>query len=450
MSSATASRASRGIPWLVVAGILVAAVSMRGPIVAPTPVLGDIAIDLGLTSSTAGLITTAPVLMFALLTPLAAILVRRSGAETAVLLTLSGVLIGSVVRMIPSFGGMVAGMLIIGASITIGNVVMPVIIRRDVPPERVALVTAAYTAMLNVGSLMTSLGTAPLASLIGWPAALLAWSLVTVAGLLLWALHMRRDRGARAWAEHDSGAQSEVPNSVEPSPSIVTNSIHTSSINTSSMSSIDALTGPMPVVQARLPGERPAWRIPIAWMLAVAFGMQSFAYYGISTWLPTFLADTLGTDQAGAGALASLFQGLGIAGAFLVPLLARFAPPVVPALVICACWLTLSLGLLLAPSAFLVWVVFGGIGQAGGFVVIFTTLVRVARSDGEAAGMSALVQGCGYVIAASSAPFLGWVHERTGGWTASMGVVVAAISIFTVAVLVGVVSARRADVGRFR
>lgn len=427
MSVAPTPRVSRQIPWLVVAGILVAAISMRGPIVAPTPVLGDIASDLGLTASTAGLITTAPVLMFALLTPVAAFLVRRAGAEAAVVLTLCGVLVGTIVRTIPGFGGMLTGMLIIGASITIGNVVMPVIIRRDVPPEHVALVTAAYSAMLNAGSLITSLGTAPLAALIGWPLALLAWSLLAVGGIVLWGVHMRRDRGARAWAEHDSGTRVDAATPTGPVPTV------------------DELTGPLPVVQPSRRGERPAWRIPIAWMLAGAFGMQSFAYYGITTWLPTFLVDTLGADQAGAGALASLFQGIGIAGAFLVPLLARFAQPIGVALVICACWLTVSLGLLLAPQAFLVWVVFGGLGQAGGFVVIFTTLVRVARSDGEAAGMSALVQGCGYVIAACSAPLLGLLHELTGGWTVPMGVVVLAITIFTVCVLFGVAATRRAE-----
>ena len=66
MASATRSQRSRRIPWLVVAGVLVAAVSMRGPIVAPTPVLGDIANDLVLTASAAGLITTVPVLMLRL------------------------------------------------------------------------------------------------------------------------------------------------------------------------------------------------------------------------------------------------------------------------------------------------------------------------------------------------------------------------------------------------
>ncbi|NLA09300.1 MAG: MFS transporter, partial [Microbacteriaceae bacterium] len=160
MAASTPATRSRRIPWLVVIGVLVAAVSMRGPIVAPTPVLGSIAEDLVLTASTAGLITTVPVLAFAAFTPLAALLVRRAGAEVAVLFTLCGVLVGTLVRSIPGFGWMLAGMLIIGIAITVGNVVMPVIIRRDVPPERVTIVTAGYTAMLNVGSLLAAIGTA--------------------------------------------------------------------------------------------------------------------------------------------------------------------------------------------------------------------------------------------------------------------------------------------------
>ncbi len=40
----------------------------------------------------------------------------------------------------------------------------PVVIRRDTSPERVGLVTGVYTSALNVGSMITSLGTAPIAA----------------------------------------------------------------------------------------------------------------------------------------------------------------------------------------------------------------------------------------------------------------------------------------------
>ena len=53
---------ARRIPWLVVSGLLVAALSLRGPIVAPTPVMRLIEDDLDIGAAAAGLLTTAPVL----------------------------------------------------------------------------------------------------------------------------------------------------------------------------------------------------------------------------------------------------------------------------------------------------------------------------------------------------------------------------------------------------
>lgn len=413
------------MPWLVVAGILLAAMSLRGPIVAPTPVMAEIAADLGIGSGTAGLLTTAPVLMFAVLTPVAALVIRRSGAELALLISLGGVLVGTFVRALPGFGWMLAGMVVIGAAITIGNVVIPVIIRRDVPPARVALVTAAYAATLNAGSLVTSLLTAPLAAVIGWPLALLTWSATTVAGIVLWSVHLRRSRRDGGRDERYSGEPVTPPGPGTGAQRVLDPAM---------------LTGPLPVIAG---GERSLLNRPVTWLLTAAFAGQSTIYYALTTWLPTLTADELGLDVAAAGALASLYQGVAIAGAFLVPLLLRWTPRLVPPLVICASWIIVTVGILCWPTLMWLWLAIGAIGHAGGFVVIFTALVAVARSDSEAAGMSALVQGCGYAVAALGAPFLGWLYEVTGGWTAGLAVLVALAAVYCVALLAAVGAAHR-------
>lgn len=424
MTLRPASAAGRGIPILVVAGVLVAALSFRSPIVAPTPVLADISRDLAIGSGTAGLLTTAPVLMFALLTPLAALVIRRSGAELALLLSLSGVLLGTVLRALPGFGWMLTGMLVIGAAITIGNVVVPVIIRRDVPPERVGLVTAAYTAMLNAGSLVTSLLTAPLASAIGWTLALLAWSVITIAGIVLWSVHLARTRAATDWGSRYSGDAAEAPAATgaeDLDPAVV--------------------TGPMPVVVA---GERSMLRRPVVWLLVAAFGAQTTMYYALSTWLPTIASDELALDRTASGAIASLYQGCAIAGALLVPLLARYTPRIVPIAVIAASWLVLTFGMLVAPQLLWVWLSIGAIGHAGGFVVIFTALVGVARDAAEAGAMSALVQGVGYAVGALGAPAMGWLHEASGGWTAPLGALAALSVLYCVVLFAAIIASWRA------
>ncbi|MGM7671906.1 MFS transporter [Microbacterium sp. A93] len=402
----------RAFPWLVLAGILVAALSLRGPIIALTPVLPDIIVDLGISSASAGLLTTAPVLMFAALTPFAALLIRRAGPELALLLSLGGVLIGTFVRALPGFGAMLTGMLIMGAAITIGNVVIPVIIRRDLPPERTAIATAAYTATMNVGSLTTALGTVPLAAITGWSLALLLWGVFTVVGIGLWIVHMVRSR-SESTTERISGESA----------------------------SAEAITGPMPVVvDSRIAA---TLRRPIVWLLLAAFASQSAIYYAMSTWLPTILIETTDTDAATAGALASLFQGVAIAGAMLAPALLKYVGAVPAAVLMGACFGTMVLGMLLAPELAGVWASFGAIAHSSGFVLIFTGLVRVSRTNGEAATMSAFVQGGGYLFAAFGAPLMGALHESSGGWRLPLLGVLAVTIVYTTALIAAMLVAFR-------
>jgi len=407
----------RAMPWLVLVGILVAALSLRAPIIALTPVLPDIMVDLGISSASGGLLTTAPVVMFAVLTPVAALVIRRAGAEIALLLSLSGVLVGTLIRALPGFEAMLIGMLVIGASITIGNVVIPVIIRRDVPPERTAVATAAYTATLNVGSLLTASATVPLAAVTGWSLALLLWGAITVAGLSLWIVHIVRSRSWRS-AERSSGEQA---------------------VRSGVQSAVERVTGPMPVVVDNRVSA--IVRRPIVWLLLAAFASQSCIYYALSTWLPTMLLDTTEVDAVAAGALASIFQGVAIVGAMLAPVFLRLLGAVGSALLMTVCFAVMVLGMLVAPEFAAAWASFGAIAHSSGFVLIFTGLVRVSRSDAEAATMSAIVQGGGYVFAGLGAPLLGAVREATGGWQIPLLALIVIIAVYgtalTSAMLVG-------------
>ncbi|WP_300268686.1 MFS transporter [Microbacterium sp.] len=402
----------RAIPWLVLVGILVAALSLRAPIIALTPVLPEIIVDLDISSASAGLLTTAPVIMFAVITPLAALVIRRAGAEIALLLSLAGVIVGTLVRALPGFGSMLAGMVIIGAGITIGNVVIPVIIRRDLPPERTAVATAAYTATLNAGSLFAALATVPIAASTGWSLALLLWGSFGVIGIALWLVHIVRSRAWRS-AERTSG---EAP------------------ARRSGMAvETAALTGPTPVIV----DNRVAVivRRPIVWLLAAAFATQSTVYYAMSTWFPTILLDTARVDAVAAGALASVFQGVAIVGAMIAPLLLRFVGAFYSALLLGVCYAAMAVGMLIAPELAALWASFGAITHSSGFVLIFTALVRVSRSDAEAATTSAVVQGAGYVFAALGAPIMGALREASGGWQVPLWALTVVVMAYTVALM---------------
>ena len=372
---------------LLVTAILLLGLNLRGPIVAVSPVLDIIAADLHIGAATAGLLTSLPVLCFALATPAASALLARAGLGRGVAVSMVVLLVGIVVRSLDGLPLALAGTLLIGVGITVGNVAVPVVIARDLP-YRAGGVLGAYTAALNVGSMLTISLTAPLAGHTGWRFAIAAWGVLVVGALVVWVYAMRRPVGRAAG----------------PAPSAP-----------------DAQAGPR------------WWRRPVVWGLTVAFAGQAFSYYGITAWLPLLLHDELGMDATTAGTAASVFQIAALTGAFGVPVLLRVLPdPRAVVLIVAAGWATVPLGMLLAPQLWLVWSALGGAAQGGGLVVIFALVVRKARDLTENRRMSALVQGGGYIVAATGPSVVGAVHEATAGWTAPLLVVLGSITVLAV------------------
>ncbi|QYI96130.1 MFS transporter [Curtobacterium flaccumfaciens pv. flaccumfaciens] len=419
-----ARRGLRGGAWLLPAAIVLIALNFRGPIVATAPVIGDVRADLGLTATIAGLLTTIPVLCFALATPFASWVIAKADPERAVSLSLVIVLVGTVVRSMPSSAALLIGTAVIGIGITIGNVVIPVVIRRDTSPERVGLVTGVYTSALNVGSMITSLGTAPLAALWGWPVAIAIWAVFALIAAAAWTYTV----GARAAWRRPLPSERDEP---LPVTGPIDQVLDTGAIRTARAAEAARVAAAEPI--------RPARRL-ITWGLTLAFGGQAFSYYALTAWIPTLLHDEIGFSKASSGASSSVFQILAVVGALGVPLLAtRWRPAAIIALV-GALWLAMPLGLLFAPQLWLLWSVLGGAAQGGGITVIFIVIVRIVSSDADARRMSAFVQGGGYLLGSAGPLVAGALHGATGNWTAPLLVVL--VAVLTLGV-VGTFAARR-------
>lgn len=380
---------------LLLGAVALYALSMRGPIVAIAPVIHDVRGSLHIGASTAGLLTSLPVACFALASPLASVLLARAGIERAISMSLVAILVGSVIRVSGGIGAALTGTLIIGVAITIGNVAVPVLIGRDFAADA-GLVTAMYVSALNIGAMATSLLSAPLAGIIGWRAALIAWGALAVGGLALWT------RAAAVSRRRASADAARV----------------------AATAARDCSTRP-PVT---------LWRRPFVWGLTLAFGSQAFGYYGVSAWLPTLLHDEIGLGRSTAGASASIFQVLAVAGAFGVPaLLHRGLGSSSVLLIVCGLWITLPVGLLIAPSAWSLWCALGGTAQGGGFTAIFTVVVHRALDQRDGRRISATVQAGGYTLAATGPFLIGAARDASGGWTAPLLLVCAAVSVMAAA-----------------
>jgi CP family cyanate transporter-like MFS transporter len=398
----------RVVPAAVVVAILLLGLNLRGPIIAVSPVLDTIAADLHIGEATAGLLTSLPVLCFGLLTPFASALLARAGLGRGVSISLVVLLVGIAVRSVDGLVGALAGTVLIGAAITVGNIAVPVVIGRDLRRHS-GTVLGAYTASLNVGSMITLALTVPLSDALGWRTALVVWSALVLVAAAVWWFAVRdravQDPEVQDPAVQDQAARPDTDEQGAASPS-----------------------------SPAADGTRAWWRRPVVWGLTAAFSGQAFAYYGVTAWLPLLLRDELGMAPAGAGTSASIFQVAALVGAFGVPVLLRVLPgPRATVIVVTAAWSTLPIGLLVAPQLWPVWCGIGGAAQGGGLVVIFALIVRRARDLADNRRMSALVQGGAYVVAATGPTVVGAAHAVTAGWTVPLLVVLVAVALFGVA-----------------
>jgi CP family cyanate transporter-like MFS transporter len=384
----------------VLLALLLAAVNLRAHLASLPPVVDDVAASLGLTSAGVGLLTSVPVLCFALFTPAASALTARVGPERAITLGLLGILGGTLLRSTGSVTTAMVGTTVLGVGITIGNVAVPVVIARDFR-ERAASVTGAYAATMNAGSTVTTLLTVPLAVAYGWQWALAGWGVLAVLALAFWvpagrglAAHHRKVDAAADAARAAGAAAADAGDDR---------------------------------------GAHAAQRRLVV-LLTLAFAGQASGYYAMTAWLPSILGDTVGLAPAAAGGGAAPFQLAAIAGAFLVPIaLAGRVPARAVAASLSALWIALPVGLLVAPDLWWLWVCLAGAAQGGSFTVILTLLAQRSPSVAAARRGSAVVQTAGYACAAAAPTALGAIHESTAGWTAPLLVILALLVVMAVA-----------------
>ncbi len=384
-TSTAAGRTATGTVSVVV-GIVLVAFNLRAGIAAVSPLLPDIRDDLGISRGAAGLLTTLPVLCFGALSTAAAGLGRRIGSDRAVVLGMLVLAVASGVRLLPSAAWFFAGTVVLGAAITIGNVLTPTLVKEHVPGRHVGSVTGLYTGALIGGAAVASAISAPLASTgLGWRGALLVWAVPPVVAAVAW-IWVRRG----APAGHSGPTSGDTPS-------------HKSPMN--------------------------GW---MTWALALFMGTQSLAYFAVLAWLPALLRDH-GVGAGRAGLALSLFNLFGIATALVIPALAaRSADQRALALSVCGCWAVAVVGLLLEPTAYLVWSVLAGLAQGAAISLAFALIVLRARTADVARRLSGRVQSTGYLIGAAGPIVLGALRDGTRSWNASLAALLVAVALMAV------------------
>jgi CP family cyanate transporter-like MFS transporter len=355
-------------PWLLLLGLVLVALNLRPALSSMSPLLGAVSESLGLSGSTAGLLTTLPVLCLGLFAPLAPILARRFGSERVVLGILLTLAAGLVVRSSLGTAGLFLGSIIAGASIGIIGVLLPGIVKRDFP-RQAGTMTGLYTMALCLGAAIAAGSTVPLSHYFdnSWAIGLGFWIVPALIAAMVWLPQAKQSHGAHHVAYRVRGLL----------------------------------------------------RDPLAWQVTLYMGLQSSLAYIVFGWLPSVLI--------GRG-LTPTQAGLLLSGSIMVQLISALSSPWLATrgkdqrlgiLIVMALTLGGLFGCLYGPlDGLWGWAIVLGLGQGGTFSLGLTLIVLRSRDSHVAANLSSMAQGIGYTLA-SLGPFaVGVVHDMTGDWDA--------------------------------
>ncbi|PAE88402.1 CynX/NimT family MFS transporter [Shouchella clausii] len=366
----TVAKQSSSLSWALIFGIVLISLTMRSPLTSVGPLVGSIRESLGLSNTVAGLLTTLPLLAFALLSPFTPTLARRFGMERvlfcALVLLMTGIAVRSVSATISLFGGTV----LLGLSIAVCNVLIPSLVKRDFS-NNIGLMTGIYAVSMNLCGAIASGISVPLARNFGfgWNGALGVWGILALIAALFW---FPRIRGSH------------------PSVVVTTN-----------------------VAMVR----RSLWRSPLAWTITLFMGMQSLLFYVLITWLPEMMTGR-GLSEDSAGWMLSLFQMATLPVSFIVPILAGRMKNQRLLVTIMAFLFFVSLGGFYFGHHALIslWTILLGIAGGCAFSLAMIFLSLRTKDAYDAASLSGMSQSVGYLLAASGPILFGFLHDVTAGW----------------------------------
>jgi MFS transporter, CP family, cyanate transporter len=378
---------------LLIAGIVLIAANLRGPLTMVGPLLEMIRGETHLSAGEAGLLPALPLLTFAVVSPLVSRVARRMGIERTLWGALLLLVVGIVLRSLPAMPMLWVGTALLGTAIAFGNVLLPSLIKRDFP-HRVGMMTGAYSTVMNgVGAIASGVAV-PMAVALpgGWRTAF-----GCLAGLALIA--------AAIWLPQLSERSRPTADG-------------------------RGMTGP-------------PWRSVLAWQVTAFMGLQSSVFYITISWLPAILREH-GASEESAGWLLFLAQLLGVVASLPVPVLAgRLADQRLPVAVGALLGLFGYLGLLVAPGLMVLWAMVIGLSTGTSFVLALSFLSLRAADSHQAASLSGMAQSCGYLLATAGPIVFGALHDASRGWSVPLIVL---IGVITVQAAAGVGAGRAAHI----
>lgn len=380
------SDSSTGVRLLIL-GIIFIGMNLRAPLTSVGPLVGIIHDDLGISNTLAGVLTTLPLLAFALVSPFAPKLAQRFDMKQVLLAALPILAMGIILRSVSGIGTLLLGTVLLGFAISICNVLLPSLIKQEFP-TKIGLLTGIYSVAMNLCGAIASGISIPIASDLGlgWKGAIGCWAVLTFISLFVWLPQTHYLQKQISVVKLDS--KNETVN---------------------------------------------VWRSRLAWKVTLFMGLQSLMFYINIAWLPEILIER-GLSSSSSGWMLSLLQFSLLPFTFIVPIIsARMSNQ---RLLVMFTFLLLFvgyLGLMIGGNLLIpVWAIFIGIGGGSAFSLSMMFFSLRTQNTHQAAELSGMAQAIGYLFAAIGPTLFGLIHDITHNWTLPLFILVVAAVVLLI------------------
>ncbi|XVL26752.1 MFS transporter [Staphylococcus equorum] len=375
--------------WGVIIAIVFIASTLRAPLTSVGPVIEEIKQVMEIDNSVAGILTTIPLIIFAIVSPLVSKVTSRLTMSRTIFYSTLLLIVALFLRIAGDFNLFIIGTLLLGIAIAFGNVVLPSYVKWYFPMQ-IGLATGIYSGTMNFTAGLGGGLSFPLSEIspIGFRLSLSFWIIFGVIALLLWIPKAR------------TGAKLEQA------------TVDQSKLKTSKKVNI---------VKSKL-----------AWMVALTMGFQSMVFYTMVAWVPSILIDR-GLEPTTAGYLLMLNQFSQVPMTFIFPIVAsklkdqRFLVVIITILFLIGFSLFFTQSLVLL----IIGIVIAGLGMGACFSLCMTFFsIRANTSEGSIS-LSGFGQSVGYLIAAIGPFLIGYLYDATGSWNSGVvALIIMSILIF--------------------
>ena len=365
---------------LMLAALVLAGLNMRPLLTSVSPLLGQLREVMSLSPLAASLLPAVPMVMMGAVALLSAALMQRISLQRLLIAGLTLLLLALAARgWIHDGSWLVASALFAGLGVGVVQMAMPGLIRQRFP-QRTAPVTGLWAGALMGGGGLGAALSPWLSDKFGWSIALTGWALPVCLAIGLWLL-----------------------------------------VRVPAVASTEKIALPA------------LWCKPRAWSLAASFGLVNGGYATCVAWLPDAYHHLGWSAQAG-GSLLGVMILCQVAGALLMPLLARKADRRPQLVISLACQLIGIGGFLFAPLlAPWLWAAIAGFGLGAAFPLSMVLALDHLPHPQAGARLVAFMQGVGFIIAGCM-PFIAGqlqalTHSFTSVWLMQGAVIVGLIML---------------------